>query len=96
MSPAWLDGILLAALTPFFAIQRTGESMQSLLDAAITKTAAAEATYMADATNVQTIKSAIDAATTPLAPALAQQTTDAVAYNAALDDLSKAALAAKV
>ena len=70
--------------------------MQSTLDAAITATAAAEATYVADANNVATIKAAIDTATTPLAPAIAQQTADAVTFNAALDALSAAALAAKV
>jgi fructose/tagatose bisphosphate aldolase len=70
--------------------------MQSLLDTAITKAAAAEATYQADTNNVATIKAAIETATTPLSPAVAQQTTDAAAFNAALDELSAAALAAKV
>lgn len=70
--------------------------MQSALDAAITTAAAAEATYSADVSNVATIRAAIESATTPLAPAEAQQATDATAFNAALDALSLAALAAKV
>ncbi len=70
--------------------------MQSTLDAAITATAAAEATYAADSNSVLTIQAAIESATTPLAPALDQQKADAIAFNAALDALSAAALAAKV
>ena len=70
--------------------------MQSILDKAITDASAAEATYSADSANVETIKTAIEAATSPLAPAVAQQATDAVAFNSALDALSVAALSAKV
>ena len=75
---------------------RRHHHMQSPLDAAITATAAAEATYAADVTNQATIETAIAAATTPLDAAKAQTATDAVAFNAALDALSAAALAAKV
>lgn len=70
--------------------------MNSPLDNAITAAAAAEATYSADQANLATIQQAITAATTPLAPAQAQLATDAAAFNAALDALSAAALAAKV
>jgi hypothetical protein len=70
--------------------------MQSQLDQAITNASAAEATYTADAGNVAAIETAIQTATAPLAPAQAQMSTDAVAFNAALDALSQAALAAKV
>ncbi len=70
--------------------------MQSNLDAAITATAAAEATYVADSDNVATIEAAIEAATSPLAPAKEKQATDAASFNKSLDDLSAAALAAKV
>lgn len=70
--------------------------MQSALDAAITAAAAKEATYAADVDNVTKIQAAIDAATSPLAPAQAQKADDAAAFNSSLDDLSAAALAAKV
>ncbi|MBZ5621450.1 MAG: hypothetical protein LAQ69_22400 [Acidobacteriia bacterium] len=70
--------------------------MQSILDAAITKAAAAEATYVADTANVANIETAIKAATDPLAPAQEQQAADATTFNAALDELSQAALGAKV
>lgn len=70
--------------------------MQSALDQAITAAAATESTYNGDADNVATIQTAIEAATSPLAPAQAKMLADAVPYNAALDALSEAALAAKV
>lgn len=63
---------------------------------AITAAAAAEATYSADVTNVATIETAIATATAPLTAAQTQATTDATAFNASLDALSEAALAAKV
>ena len=70
--------------------------MQSALDQAITTASAAEATYSADVSNVAAIQTAIATATAPLAPAQAQDATDAVAFNAALQALSTAALAAQV
>lgn len=70
--------------------------MQSALDQAITTASAAEATYEADVTNVSNIEAAIQTATAPLAPAQAQMATDATAFNAALQALSTAALAAQV
>ena len=70
--------------------------MNTPLDNAITAAAAAEATYQADVTNVATIETNIETATAPLAPAQAQLGTDALAFNASLDALSSAALAAKV
>lgn len=70
--------------------------MQSDLDQAISAAAAAEATYSADVANVSTIEAAITAAETPLPAAQAQVSTDATAYNAALDVLIAAATAAKV
>ena len=70
--------------------------MNSPLDNAITAAAAAEATYSADVTNVATIQTAIETATAPLAAAQTQANTDAIAFNASLDALSAAALAAKV
>ena len=70
--------------------------MQSILDAAITAAAAAEATYSSDVANVATIQTAIDTATSPLAPAEAQLATDTSDFNAALDALSAAALASKI
>ena len=70
--------------------------MQSALDAAITKASSAEATYSADVQNVANIQTAIETASAPLAPAQAQLSTDASAFNASLDALSQAALAAKV
>ena len=57
---------------------------------------AAEATYSADVTNVATIETAIATATAPLTAAQTQAATDATAFNASLDALSAAALAAKV
>lgn len=66
------------------------------LDTAIAKAAAAEATYNADSQTVTNIQTAIEAATSPLAPAQAQLATDKDAFNAALDELSAAALAAKI
>lgn len=76
--------------------KRHKTTMQSALDSAITNASAAEATYSADVNNVQTIQTAIQTATQPLAPAQAQLATDADAFNASLDALSGAALAAKV
>jgi hypothetical protein len=70
--------------------------MNSPLDTAINAASAAEATYNADVDNVATIQTAIDTATQPLVPAKAKLATDATAYNASLDTLSQAALAAKV
>ena len=70
--------------------------MNSPLDNAITAAAAAEATYSADVNNTATIEANIATATAPLAPAQAQQNTDAVAFNAALDALADAATSAKV
>jgi len=70
--------------------------MQSPLDKAITDAAGAESTYVADTVSVSNIKAAIDAATSPLAPAMAQLAADASAFNAALDALAAAAVAAKV
>lgn len=69
---------------------------QSALDQAITTAAAGEATYNSSFQNVANIQIAIDTATTPLAPAKAQLVTDATSYNASLDALSVAAIAAKV
>ena len=66
------------------------------LDQAISAAAAAEATYVADSATVANINVAIAAATSPLSSAQAQVATDATAFNAALDALSAAALAAKV
>ncbi len=70
--------------------------MQSALDQAISTASAAEATYQADAATVMNIQAAIDTATSPLAPAKQKLSDDGVAYNKALDDLSAAALGAKV
>jgi|HubBroStandDraft_2_1064218.scaffolds.fasta_scaffold193677_3 hypothetical protein len=70
--------------------------MQSALDQAITTASAAEATYTADSLTVSNIEAAIETATSPLAPAQATVATDATAFNASLDALSAAALAAKV
>jgi hypothetical protein len=70
--------------------------MQSALDQAITTASAAEATYVADEAAVANIQSAIATATAPLAAAQTQASTDAVAFNAALQALSAAALAAQV
>ncbi len=70
--------------------------MNTPLDNAITAAAAAEATYSADTDNVVAIQTAIDTATAHLAPAQAKQATDAVAFNAALDALSAAAIASKI
>jgi hypothetical protein len=70
--------------------------MNTPLDNAITTAAAAEATYSADVQSVGTIQTAIATATAPLAPAQAQLATDATAFNAALDQLSAAALGAKI
>lgn len=70
--------------------------MNSALDNAITAASAAEATYNADLTNVSNIQTAIAAASSGLAPAEAQLSTDAAAFNASMDALSAAALAAKV
>jgi len=70
--------------------------MNSPLDNAITAAAAAEATYSTDVNNVATIETAIATATAPLAAAQTQTNADATAFNASLDALSGAALAAKV
>ncbi len=70
--------------------------MQSALDQAITAASNAETTYQNDVANVGTIQTAIDTATSPLAPAKQKLSDDGVAYNKALDDLSAAALGAKV
>jgi uncharacterized protein YlxW (UPF0749 family) len=70
--------------------------MQSNLDAAITAASSAEATYTADSLTVSNIQASIATATAPLAPAEAQVSTDATAFNAALQALSAAALAAMV
>ncbi len=70
--------------------------MVTALDTAISAAQAAEATYLADSANVVTIQAAIDAATSPLAPAKALAITDAAAFNATLDAVSAAALAAKI
>lgn len=66
------------------------------LDQAINAASAAEATYNADVAAVNNIQTAISTATGPLAQAQAQAVSDAQAFNAALDALSAAALAAKV
>ncbi len=66
------------------------------LDQAIQDATAKEATFIADTSNVQTIKTAIDTATAPLAAAQATAASDAAAFNASLDALSAAALAAKI
>jgi hypothetical protein len=58
--------------------------------------ASTESAYNTDATNVATIQTAIQTATAPLVGAEAQQNTDAIAYNAALQNLSAVALAAQV
>jgi hypothetical protein len=71
-------------------------TMQSQLDAAITAAASAEAVYSTDAGNVATIQAGIATATSPLAPAQAQLATDAAAFNASLDALAAAAVAAKI
>jgi len=70
--------------------------MQTQLDQAITAAAAAEATALADQTNIATIQTAIATATSPLAPAQAQYVTDATAFNATCDALSAAALSSKI
>lgn len=70
--------------------------MQSDLDQAITAASAAEATFAADTASVTNIQQAIAAAEQPLPAAQATAAQDAVAFNAALDALSSAALAAKV
>lgn len=70
--------------------------MNTPLDLAISAAAGAEGTYSADLQNVSNIQTAIETATAPLAPAQAQLSTDAVAFNKALDDLAAAATAAKV
>ena len=70
--------------------------MNTALDQAITAASAAEATYSADSQTVTNIQTAIEAATSPLAAAQATVATDATAFNASLDALSAAALAAKV
>ena len=70
--------------------------MQSALDQAITAASAAEATVTADQTNLTSIQAAIEAASNGLAPAQAQLATDTTTFNAALDALSAAALAAKI
>jgi hypothetical protein len=70
--------------------------MNTQLDVALQAASAAEATYNADVANVATIQTAISTASAPLAAAQAQLSTDASAFNATLDDLSAAALAAKV
>jgi hypothetical protein len=70
--------------------------MNTQLDTALQAAAAAEATYNADVANCATIQTSISTATAPLAPAQAQLSTDASAFNATLDALSAAALAAKV
>ena len=79
-----------------FLKRKRKTTMQSNLDAAITNTAALEATYQADVSNVATIQTNIAAATSPLGPAQAQLSTDATAFNASLDALAAAAVAAKV
>lgn len=66
------------------------------LDSAIAAASAAEATYNADVANVTNIQTAIETATAPLASAETQLNTDAAAFNAALQALSTAALAAQV
>jgi hypothetical protein len=66
------------------------------LDKAIADAQAAEATYTADTATVSNIKTSIEAATSPLAAAQATVSTDAIAFNASLDAVSAAALAAKV
>ena len=72
-------------------LKRKGKTtMQSNLDAAITNTAALEATYQADVSNVATIQTNIAAASSPLGPAQAQLSTDATAFNASLDALAAA------
>lgn len=66
------------------------------LDQAIQDVTAKEATYLADTATVTNIQTAIDTATAPLEAAKATVATDATAFNASLDALSNAALAAKV
>ena len=70
--------------------------MGTPLDQAIANASAAEATYTGDINNVANINTAIATATAPLGPAQAQLTSDTLAYNAALNALSQAALAAIV
>lgn len=70
--------------------------MQSALDAAITDTSAKEATLTADQGSLANIQTAIATATSPLAPAQALVSADVIAFNASLDALSAAALAAKI
>jgi len=70
--------------------------MNTALDQAIVNASTAEATYSADSQTVTNIQTAIEAATSPLAAAQATVATDATAFNASLDALSAAALAAKV
>ena len=70
--------------------------MNTPLDNAIVAASAAEATYNADLANVATIQTSIETATAPLAPAQAQLSNDAMSFNAALDALAAAAVAAKV
>jgi hypothetical protein len=70
--------------------------MNSALDNAITAAAASEATYTSSVASVATIETAIATAQAPLAPAQDQLAKDATDFNAKLDGLSQAALAAKV
>ena len=70
--------------------------MDTNLDKAITTAASAEATLLADQGNVQNIETSIATATAPLASAQAKLSSDVVAFNAAMDNLSQAALAAKI
>jgi len=85
-----------AAILNFIHHQRKRTAMQSQLDAAITDTSAKEATLTADQASLANIETAIATATSPLAPAQALVNTDIAAFNASLDALSAAALAAKV
>ena len=70
--------------------------MTSKLDTAIASAMSAEATYLADTAAVANIQTAIDTATSPLAGAKATVTADIATFNAALDAVSAAALAAKI
>ena len=66
------------------------------LDQAIADATATESAYRSHVDEVSQIEAAIATATQPLSAAQATVAADAAAFNAALDALSAAALAAKV
>lgn len=70
--------------------------MPNTLDTAIQAVTAAEATYNADNASVTNIEASIATATAPLAAAQATVATDVSTFNASLDALAAAAVAAKI